>query len=527
MKDQPNVLLILCDDMGYSDIGCYGGEIETPNLDALAAGGLRFSSMYNCARCCPSRAALLTGVYPHQAGVGFMVQNMGHPSYQGYLKENVPTIAEVLKTAGYATGYSGKWHAGGHWPRGDGDAAKWRFDDPTHPTPMSRGFDRFYGNPAGGGSYFNIHLINEHGLLELPENFYTTDNYTSAAIDMMNEAAAADQPFFVHLCYNAPHWPLHALPEDIAKYRGRYRQGWDAMRTARHEQLKGMGMLDPRWEISRRDDQAPPWTEAEDRDWEDARMATYAAMVDRVDQNVGRIIEHLRQTNELDNTLIIFLSDNGGCAEQIGPGPRAMEIQTTPDGRPMRFGNRRDLQPGAPDTFMSYDLPWANASNSPFRRFKHWVHEGGISTPLIVHWPRGIAGTGIIRHEVCHLIDIPATVYELAGADYADACQKEPAAPVIEGESFAAALAGHAWQRQRALGFEHEGNCAFRDGDLKLVRCHNRPWELYDMSNDRTEMHDLADQYPEQLRALVGKYNDWAARCEVLPFDEVRAGKKR
>jgi arylsulfatase A-like enzyme len=523
MNTKPNILLILCDDMGYSDIGCFGGEIDTPNLDTLATSGLRMSSMYNCARCCPSRASLLTGVYPHQAGVGHMIQNMGHPSYQGYLKDDVVTLAEVLKPAGYFTGYSGKWHTGGQWKRADGDQLDWRFDDPAHPTPMSRGFDRFYGNLAGGGSYFNIHLANEQGLLELPEEFYTTDNYTDAAITMMDEAIDSEKPFFVHLCYNAPHWPLHALPEDIVKYTGRYREGWDAVRTARHEELKGLDILSNKWEISPRDEEAPPWADAGNHDWEDARMAAYAAMVDRMDRNIGRAMARLRERGVLDDTLIIFLSDNGGCAEPVGVGPRAMEIQSTPDGVPMKFGNRQDLLPGSADTFMSYDLPWANASNSPFRRFKHWVHEGGISTPFIAHWPNRIrpeGSSGSIRHEACHLVDITATIYDVCGASYPAEYGGKSIMPA-EGESFAALFDDKDWTREQPIGFEHEGNCALRESEYKLVRLYDKDWELYDMSADRTELHDLSDRMPERRAQMIGRYEEWAERCEVRPFGEI------
>lgn len=519
MADQPNVLLILCDDMGFSDLGCFGAEIATPNLDRLAGNGLRMSQMYNNARCCPSRAALLTGVYPHQAGVGHMVQDRGIKPYQGYLREDCVTFAEVLQPAGYHTGYVGKWHTGGHWNRFDGAERNWRFDDPTHPTPRSRGFERFYGNLAGGGSYFNIHLVEDERLLELPDEFYTTDDYTHAALRFMDEAKGQGKPFCLHLCYNAPHWPLHALPGDIEKYRGRYRKGWDAVRTARHEALKGLGIVDPKWDISPRDAEAHPWTDESHPDWEDMRMATYAAMVDRVDQNVGCIVERLEATGQLDNTLILFVSDNGGCAEPVGPGKRGMEIQVTREGHAMQWGNLRELEPGAPHTFMSYDLPWANASNSPFRRFKHWVHEGGIATPLIAHWPKGIV-PGAIRHEAAHFIDITATIYELAGASY-PAEHGAHAIQPLEGESFAALLAGGEWQRQEPIFFEHEGNCAVRDGATKIVRRHRGDWELYDMEADRTELTDLAETRPNDLKRLTARYDEWAARCGVVPFDQL------
>ena len=298
---RPNILLILADDMGFSDIGCYGGEIQTPNLNRLARDGLRFSQMYNFARCCPSRAALLTGVYPHQAGIGHMVQNLGTPAYQGYLRDDCLTLGEALRPAGYRTCLSGKWHVGGFWHRRPQDAHLWTTGDPTRPLPTDRGFDRFYGNPAGGGSYFNPRpLFDQDHIIEPWPGFYNTDVYTDAAIGMIEESVRDGMPFFLHLCYNAPHWPLHALPEDIARYQGKYTRGWDAVRTARHEEMKGMGLVDPRWPISKRDEQAPPWVETREKDWEDARMAVYAAQVDRMDQNIGRLMLRLDELGIAD-----------------------------------------------------------------------------------------------------------------------------------------------------------------------------------------------------------------------------------
>jgi len=518
----PNILLILADDMGYSDLGCFGSEIRTPNLDALAAGGMRFTQAYNCARCCPSRASLLTGLYPHQAGIGHMVQDAGVPAYQGYLRDDCATLAEVLSPAGYLTGLSGKWHAGGAWRRTPEAVSTWDLNDPRRPLPTHRGFERFYGNAAGGGSYFNPRpLVEQDRIVDPQPGFYTTDAYTDAAMRMVDEAHGAGRPFFVHLCYNAPHWPLHALPEDIERYRGKYRGGWDALRKARHEQLKGLGILDKRWDISPRDPNAPPWEHIKLRDWEDLRMAVYAAQVDRMDQNIGRLVQHLRQLGILDNTLILFLSDNGGCAEFLAEdGQKQREWPVTLDGRTVRCGNIPGLEPGGPDTFMSYDLPWANASNSPFRLFKHWVHEGGISTPLIAHWPATVRPGGI-SHAPLHVIDIAATIIDVAKAQYPAELRGKAIQP-LEGESFAAALSGRDWQRSRPIFFEHEGNRAVRDGDLKLVSRHPGQWELYDMSRDRTELDDRSSRYPDVVSDLAHRYDQWADRCGVLPFEQVR-----
>jgi len=521
----PNVLLILADDMGFSDLSCFGSEIRTPHLDALARDGLVFTQAYNCARCCPSRAALLTGVYPHQAGIGDMVQDKGLPAYQGYLRRDCVTLGEVLRGAGYLTGLAGKWHVGGFWSRRPEDRPKWTFGDPRRPLPTDRGFERFYGNPAGGGSYFNVMpLVDQDRIIEVPEGFYTSDHYARAALGMMQAAVQAHRPFFVHLCFNAPHWPLHAWPEDIARYRGRYRQGWDAIRTARHEELKGRGVLSRHWAISPRDEQAPPWSDVKLKDWEDARMATYAAMVDRMDQNVGRLVAGLREFGVLDDTLILFVSDNGGSAEFLAEnGRREHEWPLTRDGRPVRVGNVPGLEPGGPETFMSYDLPWANASNAPFRLFKHWVHEGGIATPLIAHWPKAAGARGL-THEPCHFVDLPATILEVCGARYPREFGGQAITP-LEGESFAALLRGQTWRRARPMFWEHEGHRAVREGRWKLVRRYPGPWELYDMVADRTELNDLSGRYPAEVARLGGFYEEWAARVGVVPWERFQKKK--
>ena len=353
---QPNIVLIMADDMGFSDIGCYGGEIETPNLDRLAAHGVRFTQFYNAGRCCPTRAALMTGLYSHQAGVGHMVGNHGHPAYQGYLNRNCVTIAEVLREAGYQTLMTGKWHVGsqpGQWP-------------------CDRGFDRFYGSNTSTGSYFGIHddnydrrLILDDAEVEPPAEWYATDAYTDYAIDFLKATDGTDRPFFLYTAYTAPHWPLHALPEDIAKYRGRYLQGWDAVRNQRRERMVQLGIVERHWALSPRGDRSWVSLSREKKNEMDLRMAVYAAMVDRMDQNIGRLITTLKEIGAFDNTLILFLSDNGGSAEGG------------------RWGFSREGQPiGAPQSYASYGLCWANASDTPFRRYKSWTHEGGIATPL-------------------------------------------------------------------------------------------------------------------------------------------------
>ncbi|MBN1139571.1 MAG: arylsulfatase [Anaerolineae bacterium] len=523
---RPNMVLILADDMGFSDIGCYGSEIHTPSLDRLAAGGIRFTQMYNYARCCPTRACLLTGLYPHQAGVGHMVSNDGLPQYQGYLRDDCATIGEVLRSGGYRTMLAGKWHVGGIFSRRDpGD---WRIGDPERPLPLDRGFDEWYGTPAGAGSYFNPRpLFDNDTIIEPPgEGYYYTDAVSDRAVQMIEKAAGDSQPFFLHVCYTAPHWPLHAFEEDIARYQGTYRAGWDAVRTARHETLKGLGILDARWDISPRDEQAPDWGDIEAQAWEDRRMAVYAAQIDRMDQGIGRIVDKLRELDILHDTLIVFLSDNGGCAELLREdGQRGREWQTTLDGRLMRFGNIPDLMPGDPTTYQSYDLPWANVSNTPFRLYKHWVHEGGIATPMIAHWPACIEGARI-SHEVVHIIDMMATCIDVAGVTYPETVGEHTIQP-LEGESFYAALRGEAWRRERPLFWEHEGNCAVRDGRWKLVRKHPGDWELYDMVVDRTELADLAARNKPQVAKMVKWYQEWAERIGVLPWERLLARRTR
>ena len=513
---QPNIILILADDMGYSDIGCFGSEIETPNLDRLAAGGARFSQMYSFARCCPSRAALLTGLHPQQAGVGHMVFDHGTRAYQGYLRDDAVTIAEVLKGAGYRTLMSGKWHTGGQMLAQE--PATWRPGTLGFPTPQQRGFDRFYGTLVGAGSFFHPHALTEDGefVTDYPDDFYYTDAISDKASDMIDAAHEADAPFFLHVAYTAPHWPLHAWPEDIAKYQGAYRGGWDALRQNRHEELNGLGILDPAWRISPRDSASHPWEAEANTDWEDLRMATYAAMIDRMDQGIGRILAKLDALSITDDTLIIFLSDNGGCAEfmaEDGWRDHRSYVPTMPDGRRVQIGNRVGLAPGPADTFMSYDLPWANASNSPFRLYKHWVHEGGISSPCIVHYP-ALIEAGALCHSPVQFIDVLPTFAELAGAAYPSEFNGKAIQPV-EGESFLPALQGADWRRANPLYWEHEGNRAVRIGDWKLVSKHPGDWELYNMIEDRTELSDLSAGEAERVTAMAGMYVAWAERCEV------------
>jgi len=520
-SNRPNIILILTDDMGYSDIGCYGSEIATPAIDQLSAGGVSFTQAYNCARCCPSRASLLTGLYPHQTGVGHMVADLGHPSYQGHLNDRCVTIAEVLKSGGYHTLMCGKWHVGGgydvKYPRA------WEPGGQGHPIPTTRGFESFYGTLAGCADYFNPHTLmrNDSPIEPEGERYYYTDAISEEACRMIREHSGRERPFFLYVAYTAPHWPLHALPEDIARHQGLYRRGWDAIRCARHETLVELGFLDPKWTISPRDRSAPPWNEVKERDWEARRMVVYAAQVDRMDQGIGKIIAAVRKLGLEENTLIMFLSDNGGCAEFLAEDGFVQNVLwPMRNGKPVRAGNFPGLMPGPEDTYMSYDLPWANASNTPFRLYKHWVHEGGIATPLIVSWPSVIKKRRIV-HEPTHVIDIMATCAEAAGVRYPQTFNGNEIV-ALQGESFIQALRGKRWSREKPLCWEHEGNCAVRKENWKLVKKYPGDWELYNMEQDRTELVDLKEKNKPKAEELRKLYERWAQGCEVLPMERLK-----
>ncbi len=516
--ERPNILLIMADDMGYSDIGCYGGEIRTPVLDGLAARGLRFTQFYNTARCCPTRASLMTGLYPHQAGVGHMMRDQGFDGYRGDLNDRCVTIAQVLKRAGYATYMSGKWHVTkqtGHWS-GDRDFAS------KHNWPRQRGFDRFYGTIHGGGSYYDPASLTRDNTPIPPDvdDYYYTDAISDHAARFIHDHLAVERasPFFCYVAYTSPHWPLHAPSRDVARYKERYDQGWDALRAERFERMLGMSLLDRRWRLTDRDQGVRPWERVEHKAWQARRMEVYAAQITRMDQGIGRILEVLERTGAIKNTLILFLADNGGCAEEIRARWKGLHIpRKTRDGCPVRVGNDPNVMPGPEDTYQSYGLPWANASNTPFRRYKHWVHEGGISTPLIVHWPARIKTPGALRRQPGHLIDIMPTCLAVAGAAYPTGHDGHPITP-MEGRSLLPAFDDKPIDRE-AIYWEHEGNRAIRVGKWKLVaKGSHGPWELYDMEADRTETHDLASRHPDRVKAMSGKWQAWAKRANALPW---------
>lgn len=486
---RPNIILILADDMGYSDLGCFGSQIATPHLDQLAGKGARLTQMYNCARCCPSRAALLTGLYPSQTGVGYMHKDMGHPNYQGWLNDRCATIAELLCEKGYRTGMFGKWHVGqkpDHWP-------------------TRRGFDTFFGLIPGASSYWKPKpenwYQNQTPLHVGDKTFYATDAITDHAIEFVNQQQDVSSPFFMYLAYTAPHWPLHAWPEDIERYRDQFHDGWDQMRQRRFQRMQDIGILDKRWPLTPRDEQAPAWEEVPNQGQMQMRMAIYAAMITRMDANIGRLVQALHRMGIDRNTLILFLSDNGACAE-------------------IREQQKPDARPGGPDTYVSYGLPWANACNTPFRLFKRYLHEGGISTPMIASWPAAGIDQGLMVNEVSHFIDIMPTCLAAAGVDYPQARGGVELTP-LEGRSLLPAMLGANRTREGVLGWEHEESRAVRQGDWKLVTNKANQWELYNLKDDRTEMNNLAHTQARKVELLTKAYDQWAAHTGVVPWNQL------
>jgi arylsulfatase A-like enzyme len=533
---RPNIIVILSDDVGYSDIGCYGGEIPTPTLDRLGRSGIRFTQFYNTARCCPTRASLLTGLYPHQAGVGHMTEDRGLPGYRGDLNRDCVTIAEALKPEGYRSYAVGKWHVTKTIvPRDEAGRHNW---------PLQRGFDRFYGTIIGGGNYFDpAALVRDNQLIspcadpEYPsDDYYYTDAISDHAVRFIREHDATT-PFFMYVAYTAAHWPMHARDRDIARHKGRYAAGYDAIRKARYARMLEEGLVTEAnsslWPVPRNlGEHGEFWP------WDERNMEVYAAMIDSMDQGIGRIVGALEETGRFDNTLVFYMQDNGGCAEglgRVGEGPARAEKPSLPavpdeairttlraeqtrDGWPVRQG--KGVMAGPADTFVAYGEAWSTVSNTPFRKHKHWVHEGGISTPLVAHWPRGIKDPGRLEHTPGHLIDIMATAIDVAGASYPTA--KTP----LEGRSLMPLFGGAGLERE-ALYWEHEGNRAIRVGDWKLVAEHGKPWELYDLSTDRSEQHDLSGQHPDRVQQMASLWDAWAARAQVEPWEKVSPPKAK
>jgi arylsulfatase A-like enzyme len=518
---RPNIVLILADDLGFSDVGCYGGEIETPNIDRLGREGVRFNQFFNTARCSPSRASLLTGLHPHQTGVGILTHDDGPRGYRGSLNDRCATLAELLAADGYATGMSGKWHL---------SAEVW---EPADAWPTRRGFQHFFGTLSGCGSYYQpapIYRGEQDATEETRQpGFYYTDAVAADAAAFIDDSAHSRKPLFSYVAFTAPHWPLHAPEEDIAKYEGVYERGWDVLRAERLERQKREGIVPADAQLSRRDAEVPAWNNAEDPEWETRRMRVYAAQVDRLDRGVGTVLDALDRNGLRDNTVVVFLADNGACAEPlpIGPNPerflarREAVPAAARDGSPIRFGNYPDIDPGPDDTYASYGRGWANLSNTPFRLFKRWVHEGGIATPLIVNWPAGGLEDGAIIAAPFQLTDFVPTVLEMTGTEYTSPAGHDVLP--LEGQSFVGALrGGEVADAGSDMFWEHVGNSAIRRGQWKLVREYSRPWELYDLSESRTEEHDLATDHPELVATLVADYERWAARVGVIPHEQIR-----
>ncbi len=503
-QKRPNVITILVDDMGYSDLGCFGGEIITPHIDSLAHRGVRATQFYTASRSCPSRASLMTGLYQHTAGIGWMSEdpvekgerdphNWGIPAYMGSLNRNCVTIAEVLKEQDYHTFMVGKWHLGIH------DSKTW---------PLQRGFDRFYGILAGAAHYFKPSgargLTLDNTQLETPDTvYYTTDAFTDYALDFI-DSRTDDNPFFLYLAYNAPHWPLHAKEEHVEIFYNYYLQrGWDEISKERLKKMKSLGIVDDSSGLAYRYDRAWKDLTKEEQCQSARRMAVYAAQVYAVDQNVGRLISYLRHKGELENTLIFVLSDNGACAE-----PVKLELG---GGAPATINN-----PTHPGLLVSYGRPWAQTSNTPFRKYKVHAYEGGISTPLIIHWPQGLIGLENTWSKVPgYLPDIMPTILEATGAPYPEKFDGYNISSLV-GESLLPVVKGNQKHLHEYMYWEHQGSRAVRWKDWKAIWDQDvQQWELYNLANDRIESNDCAVSHPEILKRLTAKWHKWADEYKI------------
>lgn len=501
-KKQPNIVIILADDLGFSDIGAFGSEIKTPNLDKLARKGLSLKQFYNAGRCCPSRASLLTGLYSHQAGIGDMVQNKGFPAYQGYLNENCITIGQALKQAGYSTIVSGKWHVGlvpSAWA-------------------VNRGFDESFTLQNNGSSYYNSQPLYNDGrtvtflngnkeIIRTDTSKYLTQAITDFAINALEKQRKKQKPFFLYLAYNAPHWPIQALPEDIAKYKGKYLQGWDKLRANRFKKLKALGMVNQNWELSKRFENVPDWDKlsVEEKEKWDTRMAIYAAMIDRMDAGIGEVLQKIKALGEESNTIVLFLSDNGGSADDV---------------KNWNYVTQKNGEAGSVSSIDSYESPWGNASNTPFKLFKKNTHEGGIASPFIAYFPNHIKA-GIKSNRPSHLIDIFPTLLDYAGIQYPNTFNGKTLTP-LEGISLKNEFEGKKSNIHKALFWEHEGSRAIRKGNWKAVAENNQAWELYNLRNDRTETKNLAKENPKILQQLITTHELWSKKVGVQDWNKIK-----
>jgi len=491
VDSRPNIIYIMADDMGYSDLGCYGGEVSTPNIDQLAANGIKLKKFYNNSRCCPTRASLLTGQYPHTVGMGGMVgptqASIVKGSYQGFLNDSFPTIAEELKKVGYDTYMSGKWHVG---------------ERPEH-WPLKRGFDHYYGLISGASSFFEItpaerdkrRFVLDDKDYEIPkEGHYMTDAFTDHALGYLDQQKKEHNgnPFFLYLAYTAPHFPLHALEADIAKYEALYLQGWDVTRAQRFEKMNKLGLVDQRYKLSERPDVIPTWEKATEKKIWARKMAVYAAMIDRMDQNIGRLVNKLKANGQYENTMIVFISDNGACAETVNT-----KLLSDPE---KKIGER--------GSYHIYGEGWANASNTPFKKYKHYMHEGGIVTPCIIQWPAKIKPAKGYSDGIGHVVDLMPTAMELSGAK----------SPNLAGKSLS-----YLWKNvkapERTYCWEHEGNQAIRKGNWKLVKEFQETyWSLYNLALDPTEENDLSGVDATRAKAMMAEYAVWFEKVGARPY---------
>jgi arylsulfatase A-like enzyme len=512
---RPNIVVIMADDLGFSDIGCFGAEIATPNIDRIAATGKRFTQMYNNCRCSPTRASLLTGLYPTQTGIGNMAANLGTRPYQGFLNQRCVTLGETLGLAGYQTAISGKWHVA-----------------PSHRLnvwPAKRGFDESYC-AVGGNGYYTTDQYRNGEMLGMSEDasYHLTDAVAKHSVATIRDFHAQGDPFFLYVAHKAPHFPLHEPEEEIAPYRETYRDGWEDLRRARHRRAVERGVVDGSWTLPDPDPDALSWEEQPNKDWQKERMAAYAAQITHMDRGIGDLLDTLEELGIRDDTIVIFLSDNGACSNELEVRSRAKV--PTRNGRPMRTGNNPEIMPGPSDTWQSYGLSWANASNSPFRRFKRWVEEGGIAGPFVISWPGVIEAGQTDAESVLHVMDLMPTFLEVAGGDYPERYADKPIRPT-EGESFVDLLTGTAPRAERAvpLFWEHLGHRAVRDGRWKIVD--ELPtgdgWNLYDMITDRTETNDVAAEHPEIVAGLDEQWQTWKKRVRVRTFHENRGYRPR
>ena len=536
LNKKPNIIVILSDDMGFSDIGSYGSEINTPNIDKLANNGVRFSHFYNTARCSPSRASLLTGLYPHQAGMGHLsTENFTEEGYVDDLSKHAVTMAEVFKSAGYATYMTGKWHIAKDIVNKN-DISNW---------PIQRGFQRYFGTLNGSGSFYDPGtLVSNNTYIAPSDNFYYTNAITDTAVKFINEHKTPN-PFFFYIAYTSAHWPLHAPEKEVQKYKGVYDKGWDAIRTARFNKLQKLGIITKEAVLTERGVRIPAWENAPMKDWQVRKMEVYAAMIDIMDQGIGKIISTLEQKGILDNTVIFYMHDNGGCAEPLDSDQPEIAMTSeqkqihpfakdsvfvgkkpiyTREGQFIRSG--MGVMPGPANTWVTYGMEWANVSNTPFKMYKHWIHEGGIASPLIVYWPKGIKQKGAIRNQDAHLIDIMATCVDIAGISYPKMYNGNTIQP-LEGKSLVGAFNNLPIQRD-FIFWEHEGNRAIKAGPWKLVSKTEKnkvftekdqnAWELYNLETDPSETKDLASQYISKVKELALMWEKEAIRTKALPW---------